>query len=682
MPTTSDPAVPTPTRAKQSIVALATVGVLVLVFAVCLVSAVQLLAPRDMPFGVTASSPVVDAVQQEYSLELTTYSSEAELLAAAERGDIYGGYIVGSSADTLVTVPAKSFFGEVYVSAGFTEAARNADRTFTTTPVAPLPKADRTGALVGLLLLPTLVGGYMVASLMFSASQIAAARGRIAIVFAFAAVVAVITGVAAGPIIGAFPASHLWTLVPCFFFVTAAVGLSAVAIQAVVGKLGSLVVALLFIIIGGSAAGGGGVALLPTYWQTIGALFPPRHAIELYRNVRYFDGNNIATPILVLLAYAAVSLVVIVAMTHRARPVAASEDGDEVAPVADLGAAKGRRRLVPKDLIAPVAFSLILTSLFAFNYISSGHEPVADDMPFGVVGPTALAEAAQGDLLSLDLTEYDDQDAATQAMDRGEIYGALITSDSSTELMVVSTISDISPLDLAGNFEEAARSAGETISVKAYAPTPLAPKDPFALVPATLLVVLLIGGYMSAALLTTAVGAASGKWRGLWLAGFSVVTGLLLDVVATYWLEGIPEDSFWVAWPILSLIILVVALFAAVMRRLLGPAGIVVTLIVILQFGNPSSGGSNGAPYLTPFWNGVGPFLPPRNAFLLLRNTLYFDGNGIGQPLAVLLAYAVIGAAVLGFLDWYRSPELVVPGLDQDDATQAAGVAIPVGPLP
>ena len=42
----------------------------------------------------------------------------------------------------------------------------------------------------------------------------------------------------------------------------------------------------------------------------------------------------------------------------------------------------------------------------------------------------------------------------------------------------------------------------------------------------------------------------------------------------------------------------------------------------------------------------------------------------------------MIGAAILGFLDWYRSPELSVPGLDEDDAAQAAGVAIPVGPLP
>lgn len=667
---------------KKAVVALGTVGVLIVVFAVCLISAVQLLAPRDMPFGVTASSPVVDAVQQEYSLDIQTYSNEADLMAAAERGDIYGGYIVGSSTDTLVTVPAKSFFGEVYVSAGFADAAKQADRTFTTTPVAPLPTADRTGALVGLLLLPTLVGGYMIASLMFSASQTAAAPGRIAIVLAFAAVVALITGVAAGPLIGAFPTSHLWTLLPCFFLVTAVVGLSAVAIQAVVGKLGSLVVALLFIIVGGAGAGGGGVALLPTYWQTIGALLPPRHAIELYRNVRYFDGNNIAAPIAVLLAYGLVSLVVIIVMTRRSTAAAGPEAAGDAEPVDPDAGPTERRRLVPKDLIGPVAFSLILTTLFAVNYMSSGHEPVANDMPFGVVGSTSLAEAAQGDLLSLDLTVYQDQHDATQAMDRGEIYGALITSDSSTELKVVSTISDISPLDLALNFERAAAAAGETITVKAYAPTPLAPKDPFALVPATLLVALLVGGYMAAALLTTAVGSASGRWRGLWLAGFSISAAFALDLATTYWLQGFPKASFWVAWPILSLIILVVALFAAVMRRLLGPAGIVVTLIVILQFGNPSSGGSNGAAYLTSFWNEIGAFLPPRNAFLLLRNTLYFDGNGIGQPLAVLLAYALIGAAILGFLDWYRSPELAVPGLDEDDTTQTASVAIPVGPLP
>ena len=97
--------------ARKSLIALFTVGLLVAIFAVCLVSAVQLLEPREMPFGVTGPSPVVDAVQQQYSLDLITYSSESDLTEAAERGDIYGGYIPGSSSDTLVTVPAKWFGG-------------------------------------------------------------------------------------------------------------------------------------------------------------------------------------------------------------------------------------------------------------------------------------------------------------------------------------------------------------------------------------------------------------------------------------------------------------------------------------------------------------------------------------------------------------------------------------------
>jgi hypothetical protein len=58
-------------------------------------------------------------------------------------------------------------------------------------------------------------------------------------------------------------------------------------------------------------------------------------------------------------------------------------------------------------------------------------------------------------------------------------------------------------------------------------------------------------------------------------------------------------------------------------------------------------GDSNGVPYLPEFWKDLGPFLPPRNAYLLLRNTVYFDGHGIGQALTVLLAYAVIAGALL-----------------------------------
>ncbi|KHK96602.1 hypothetical protein LK09_14840 [Microbacterium mangrovi] len=656
---------------KKPTVALGIVAFLAVVFAICLVSAVHLLEPRGMAFGVTASSPVVDAVDKNGALDIKTYPSEDALMTAAEQGDIYGGYIVGSSSDTLVTVPAKSFFGEIFIRGGIEKAAAEQHQKITTTVVAPLPLSDRTGGVVGLLLLPTLMGGYLVASLLYSVTKSATARGRIGFVFSYAAIIALVTWLIAGPVLEAIPAGAV-ALVPAFFLVTAAVGLSAVALQVLVGPLGSLLTALLFVIIGGAGSGGAGVALLPTFWQTAGNLFPPRHAIELYRNVIYFGGHNVGLPILVLGLYAVASIVVIVVVGGRRSAASAGP-----VTVEDPAAKKARHRVV----LIPAAFAFILTTLFALNYTSSGHSPVADNLPFGLVGSTQLTDAAQGPLLSLDVTTYPDEQAAMDAIERGEIYGALIASGKPAQLVVVPSISDIAPLDLTHAFETAAAEQHQKLTVKPYEPTALPSGDPYALVLATVLTALLVGGYMSASMLTNSSGRASGRWRGLWLAGFAVVTALAIDLAVTFLFQGIPVDAFWVTWAIMSLIIVVISWLTAVLRRLLGPVGVVLTLIVILQFGNPSSGGSNGAAYLPGFWNQIGPLLPPRNDFLLLRNTIYFGGNGIEQPLIVLLVYALIFGGVLAYLDWFRSPEPVIPGLKDEDTAGAAAVAIPVGPV-
>jgi NADH:ubiquinone oxidoreductase subunit K len=197
------------------------------------------------------------------------------------------------------------------------------------------------------------------------------------------------------------PWSHVWPLLPCFALVAAAVALPGVAIQHLVGKMGTLLMAVLFIVIGGAAAGGIGVSLLPNYWQTIGTLFPPRHAVNLFRNVRYFGGHNIVTPIAVLGAYALVGIAVIVIVERRRKseqPVAESGATEEAASTPS-------HRFVPKNLIAPIGFAVLLTAIFGFNYMSSGHEPIAKNMPFGVVGSSPLPQDAQGSLFSLDVTE-------------------------------------------------------------------------------------------------------------------------------------------------------------------------------------------------------------------------------------------------------------------------------------
>ncbi|WP_405533265.1 hypothetical protein OG592_39265 [Streptomyces avidinii] len=667
---------------KKALVALGVVLVLQSFFALCLVSALQLLVLRSTPFGVTGASPVVNAVASKVSLDTRSYADESAVMEAIGQSKLYGAYLPGQASDTLIVVPAKSFFGRVEVEAAFEDAAKKLGRPLTVQTVKPLPKYDRLGGVSGLLLIPLLIGGYLAAVLLLKATRTAAAPWHVAMLVGYSAVGALLTDLIAGPGIGAYSNSHFWPLLPCFILIAASVALAAAAFQRLLGPVGTLVVATLFIFVGGSAAGGVGVTLLPEYWQHLGAVFPPQHAITLVRNVIYFNGNNITTLLIVLGLYA-LGGGVIVGYLGRWRPVKlvgapppadASETPDAVEAPATQAA--GPKTLV-RVLIA-LAIAAVMQCLFTVNYMSSAHEPVATDMPFGTVGPSPLLAATEKNL-SLKVSQYPDEQAAKDAIDQAEIYGALIPGQASNILLVVPTLSDVAPLDLAANFEIAAKKLGQPLSVQQYAPHPLAKKDPFGLVVSLMLVPLLVGGYMASTMLRTVTGSATGRRRLTALLGFSVVAGLVVNLVVGLWLQGYPLEKFWIVWPILSLIVAVVALVAAVLQKLLGAAGTLVTVIVVMLFGNPSSGGANGVPYLPAFWRDIGPFLPPRNAYILLRNTIYFDGHGTTQALVVLLVYLAVPAIALALLDRFRTPEIPVT---RETEAEATALTVPVGGLP
>ena len=130
-------------------------------------------------------------------------------------------------------------------------------------------------------------------------------------------------------------------------------------------------------------------------------------------------------------------------------------------------------------------------------------------MPFGVVGSSPLPDDAQGPLFSLDVTKYASQAAATQAMDEGKSYGTLIAGDGLVGQPAHRGLVHQRPFgprhrrELQTSRQEERRDGHW---MKPYAPTPLAPNDPFALVCSLLLVPLLVGGYMATTLLTKALG--------------------------------------------------------------------------------------------------------------------------------------------------------------------------------
>lgn len=672
---------------RKVVGALGAVLVLQALFALCFISAQQLLVARDMPFGVAgAPSPVVAAVASKLGLALSGYPSQSAAMTAINQGKLYGAYVTGGSSDTLIVVPAKSFFAQTELEPTFLAAAHKLGRPVTVQTAKPFPPSDPVGGVTGLLLLPLLIGGYLAAVLVFKAARgTAAAPWRALILIGYALVGALLTDLIAGPGIGAYSSSHFWPLLPCFWLVTSAVVLAAAAIQGMAGKTGTLLVAALFIVVGGPPAGGAGTYLLPVYWRNIGVALPPQNAVTLIRNVIYFGGNDITTPLIVLFLYAAAGVAVIgyLGRIRPARAAAAHRQADvsdaspEASPPPGNPAASppGRRRAMIA-IVAALGVCAIMQCLFATTYMSAEHAPKATNLPFGVTGSSPMLTAAEK-TISLSVTHYPNESAAKNAINQTTIWGALITSGTSNTLIVVPSISDLAPLDLAVRFEDAAKATGQKLTVQQYAPVPLAKKDPFGLVQGLMLIPLLIGGYMSSTLLMAATGKAAGRWRAATLAGFAIVAGLAVDLIACYWLQGFPSSKFWITWPICSLIIAVVAFVAAVLQKLIGAAGTLLTVIVIIQLGNPSSGGATGVPYLPAFWRDLGPYLPPRNGYILLHHAIYFNGHGTTEALTVLLIYLAVAVVILGVLDWRRS-EPPVPA----DAAEAAAMAVPIGATP
>lgn len=119
--------------------------------------------------------------------------------------------------------------------------------------------------------------------------------------------------------------------------------------------------------------------------------------------------------------------------------------------------------------------------------------------------------------------------------------------------------------------------------------------------------------------------------------GGAVIAGPLL---------GALEGHFAELWALGALIVFASAATTVAFQVLWGVIGIGVTVLLFVVLGNPSAGGACPSVLLPPFWRAVGAWLPPGAGTTAVRNTVYFSGNAIAQPLWVLGGYAVLGTAM------------------------------------
>ncbi|MET9379035.1 DUF3533 domain-containing protein [Streptomyces sp. NPDC002992] len=325
-----------------------------------------------------------------------------------------------------------------------------------------------------------------------------------------------------------------------------------------------------------------------------------------------------------------------------------------------------------KSAVTPRAALLVvgvfaLQLLFIASYVGALHNPKPKDVPFGVAAPQQVSAQLIGQLERLPgepldpRTVTDEAEARKQIMNR-DLDGALVVNPGGTTdtLLVASGGGTVLSSALETLFTRVEGANGRTIRTVDIAPA--STQDFDGLSAFYLVVGWCVGGYICAAILAISAGSRpANRERAIIrlgvLALYSVLGGLGGAVIVGPILGALP-GSVAALWGLGALVVFAVGAATLALQSVFGIVGIGLAILLIVVAGNPSAGGAFPLPMLPPFWNAIGPALPPGAGTWAARSIAYFRGNDLTGSLLVLSAWAVVGSAItLVMSSLKRTPE-------------------------
>ena len=322
-------------------------------------------------------------------------------------------------------------------------------------------------------------------------------------------------------------------------------------------------------------------------------------------------------------------------------------------------------------LIAGFAVVLLVQALFVASYVGALHSPKPRDVALAVVGPNAFPTAV-GKQVSLHIIRYSSESSARHAIDQRDVYGAFVSGPAGSKLIVAPAAGPAVATGLTTAFGAAAAATHQRLAIVQVHPLPR--NDSSGSVAFLVTMALVVGGYLSATIARAVAGEATQGRRGVVLACAAVLGALVTDIIAGPIYGALPTSKFLVLWGLFTFVMMAVAFATAALQTLVGAAGTMIVIVVFVIFGAPAAGGAVPSSLLPTLWGTVGPFLPAGAGTTAVRNTLYFDGNAILQPLIVLGAYLVAGAAVV--LSIRRKRRLSGTRSELEEASAAAAVIV------
>ncbi|MCL7427809.1 ABC transporter permease [Streptomyces sp. YS415] len=313
-----------------------------------------------------------------------------------------------------------------------------------------------------------------------------------------------------------------------------------------------------------------------------------------------------------------------------------------------------------KDAVTPRATLLVLgvialQLLFIASYVGALHDPKAKDVPFGVVAPGTAAEQAVTRLDRLPGSPLDPRTVADEAAAREQIMnrdidGALIVNPArTTDTLLVATGGGAVLATTLERYLTALESSQQR-SLRTVDVAPASPDDFDGLSSFYVVVGWCVGGYLCASILAISTGARPANPRRavirlVVMALVAIVGGLGGAVIVGPILDALP-GSVLALWGLGALVTFAVGAATLALQGVFGIVGIGLAILLVVIAGNPSAGGALPLPLLPPFWQAIGPALPPGAGTWVARSIAYFDGNDTTAALLVLSAWAAAGIAI------------------------------------
>ena len=341
------------------------------------------------------------------------------------------------------------------------------------------------------------------------------------------------------------------------------------------------------------------------------------------------------------------------------QPAPDQPEGDDAAALKRAKAEKIGR------YVAMFLMPLLMVSMMVGGYLAAMHAPAPNDMPVAVTGPQAeqFAAALDGaDPDAVDVRLVDSEQQARQLILDREVSGAVALADGAATVYTAGAAGASQASTVTGLLVPQVLSQGLALQTEDLAPLPA--HDMAGLGAMFMTTALMLAGYMPLSLVLSnspellrfrrAVPLLAG-WAALIAALVWTVVDPVLGAV-----EGHTAAVLGICW----LAVFAVGSVQLFLTRILGPMAVLAGMLFLMVLGVPASNMGMSVYTLPDLYLKLSAFLPAPAIGESLRAVLYFDGNGAGRHLAVLIVGAVAGLLLTLVLDAAkrrRTPDAAPP---------------------